>query len=150
MLRRRTTGEIEKAWIGELSSGKTAPLQYELVDEEGLFREWTQDIATQPQMPAADAEQLVDSLWIGGVLAEVLRKTPLMPGQTRLIGFTDDRPGRLEVNPAEDQFDGRCVVVAHLTPQQLDEVTPDINIMSRPNKDIISPLEPVPPPTEAD
>ncbi len=144
VVRRSPSGVIEKAWVGELLQAQSAALRFQPATAGELLREWSSDIATQPELPAVTAGgqgELVDSIWIGGILADVLRKTPLMPGQSRLIGYTDGRPGSLEVTPAEDQFDGRCVVVAHLTPPRLDEVTPDLNILSRPETDVIRPVE---------
>ncbi len=123
-------GDVEAAWIGELQSGEVAAAKFERFDLKTL-PQWSGELSTQPNMPAQTADIVDGSLWVGGILDEVLRKTPLVPGQTRLIGFTDDRPGKLEVIPTADQFDGRCVVVVHLTPQTLGDIVPDRRILSK-------------------
>lgn len=123
-------GEAEAAWIGQLPAGEVAAAKFERFDLKDL-PQWSGELATQPSMPAQTADIADGSLWVGGILDEVLRKTPLVPGQTRLIGFTDDRPGKLEVIPTADQFDSRCVVVAHLTPQTLEDIVPDRRILSK-------------------
>jgi hypothetical protein len=127
-------GRLQYAWIGDLANGQAVNLNYEPASIARLWENWELDPATQANVPPEQSEgsDAVDSLWIGGLLSEIVRKTPLMPGQTRLFAYTDDRPGDLKVLPKEDQFDGRCVIVAHLTPQTLGQVVPDELIMSRP------------------
>ncbi len=135
LIRRLAADTIETAWVGELATGQAAALDYQAVSDGSLWEHWAGEETTQPTLPnqnEKDSEsETTATLWIGGVLAEVVRKTPLLPGQVRLFGYTDDRPGDLEVTPAEDQFDGRCVIVAHLKPQELGNVQPDLSIMSR-------------------
>ncbi len=124
-------GRIEIAWIGELASGQVAAVQFEASDLTEPIPQWSDNLSTQPIMPSQSSDEEVDTLWVGGILREVLVKTPLVPGQTRLVGYTDNRPGKLEVLPTSDQFDGRCVVVAHLTPQSLGDILPDKKILSK-------------------
>lgn len=154
LLRRTKTGELQKAWVGSLPSGGVEELVFANARKQSLWTEWSRDAATEPgrftdtdtltesgnsngsgegSTNIASTENVDDdnSLWIGDVLVEVALKTPLMPGQTRLVGYTDQRLGELSVKPAEDQFDGRCIVVAHLKPAALGDVRPDEQIWSR-------------------
>lgn len=137
---RRTDSNVEFDWLGDLPSGQAATLSFEAVRGQALSEAWSGNPVTQETYPdEAETESDDFSLWLGGVMHEVLRKTPLAVGQSRLIAYTESRPGNLELTPSQDQFDGRCVVVAHLTPADLAKVVPDVSIMSRP-----SPLEVVP------
>lgn len=133
-------GTIESCWVGELAGGAAAELPFRALNRELLWQEWNRDPSTQVAMPVAAMGEDSVSLWIGGVLAELVQKTPLVPGQTRLFAYTDDRPGDLKVTPGEDQFDGRCVVVAHLSSPTLGPVKPDEMILSR---SVSAELEPV-------
>lgn len=132
VLRMPEPAVVEFAWVGDLATQQAATLQFETADISNLSKNWNMHPATQSVMLAsAESQAPVDSLWIGGLLNELVRKTPLVVGQTRLFAYTDDRPGDLTVTPREDQFDGRCVVIAHLTPATLGPVRPDRSIMSR-------------------
>lgn len=133
VVRRTVSDALEVAWVGDLGSGLSADLVYQPVSANRLWENWRDSPVTQPDAPEASVGEDVEenALWIGGVLKELVRKTPLMRGQTRLFAYTNDRPSKLTITPEEDQFDGRCVIVAHLTPQVLASVKPDVNIMSR-------------------
>ncbi len=135
-----TAGAIEFCWAGELGLGKAFPLKFSPIINNNLWGHWQSRTSTQATLSETVASG-GDSLWIGGLLHELARKTPLLPGQMRLIGYTDERPGDLEVVPAEDQFDGRCVVVAHLNPPPLGPIQPDRWILSRPADMRTMPLE---------
>jgi len=140
VLRCPAAGAIEFCWVDELEPSKAFTLGFTPVTMNNLWERWESRSSTQATPPAAAAHG-DDSLWIGGLLHELARKTPLLPGQMRLFGYTDERPGDLKVLPAEDQGDGRCVVVAHLTPPPLDPIQPDHWILSRPVASGTVPLE---------
>ena len=131
VLRRNVRGDVEMAWLGELASAQTATLDFKPTDgaPQSLWSEWDADPITQRQLPGTDGN--AEQLWLGGVLKDLVTKTPLMPGQTRLFGYTKDRLGRLKVVPNEDQYDGCCLVVAHLTPQTLGVPVAEPRIRSR-------------------
>ncbi|MEZ6134176.1 MAG: hypothetical protein R3C53_04605 [Pirellulaceae bacterium] len=151
VLRRLESGVIEKSWIGDLDAGVSTKLEFVPLDPATALSEWANDVSTNPEPIDAEASETdVDSLWIGGILYELLRKTPLMPGQTRLFGYTDSRPGELHVTPGEDQFDGRCVVVAHLSAAHLGQVYPDKSIMSRTKTTGLDVTDPAAQPTDDD
>ncbi len=134
-------GNIDSCWIGELAAGAAAELAFQAMNRETLWQDWNRDPSTQIAMPSTAVADESVSLWIGGVLAELVQKTPLVPGQTRLFAYTDDRPGDLTVTPSEDQFDGRCVVVAHLTSPTLGPIQPDEMILSRAVSGELEPVE---------
>lgn len=141
IVRRTDSGAVETAWVGDLSVGQTTTLQFGPVTGDNFGNEWAQDPVTQaskPEMGEGGTEEMTD-LWIGGVMHEIVLKTPLVPGQTRLVGYTEESPGNLSVTPSEDQFDGRCVVVAHLKPGRLGPLTPDKNILSKRKTALVSP-----------
>ncbi len=141
VIRCQSTEQIEACWVGELTGGQAAELQFETLNEKTLWQNWERDPGTQSAKPVNTTSDEVDALWIGGVLEELVLRTPLVPGQTRLFAYTDDRPGDLKVTPGEDQFDGRCVVVAHLSSPKLGRVTPDEVILSRPVSSELLPVE---------
>jgi len=148
-----STGVIEDCWLGELAQGQAAELVLEDVERTRPWEQWDTEPITrlrsgsEPTADSAGTKQLA-SLWIGGVLQELLLKTPLVPGQMRLLAYTDDRPGNLQVTPAEDQLDARCVVVAHLNSPRLGPVQPDRIILSRDQSAQLQPIEVEPPPSQ--
>ncbi len=131
VLRRNVRGAVEMAWLGELASEQTATLDFKPTDgaPTTLWSEWDADPITRRQLPGKDGN--AEQLWLGGVLKDLVTKTPLMPGQTRLFGYTENRLGRLKVSPNEDQYSGCCVVVAHLTPETLGVPVAEPRIRSR-------------------
>jgi hypothetical protein len=133
LLRRTEDDQVQTAWVGELLADQAVNLNFTEANEESLWSKWQENPVTQSTKPDSDLGESsdTDALWVGGVLEELVRKTPLMPGQTRLFGYTNDRTSRLTLSPGEDQFDGRCLVVAHLTPTKLGGIVPDLNIRSR-------------------
>jgi hypothetical protein len=123
---------LEQAWLGEIASGEVVRAVFEPCTLSQVGSQWNDAMSTQSEAPtAAELQSTADALWIGGILHDIVLKTPLVPGQTRLIGYTDDRPGMLNVKPKVDQFEGRCIVVAHLTPVELGDVQPDARILGR-------------------
>jgi hypothetical protein len=151
-------GVIESCWLGELANGQAAELPLENVEQAQPWENWNADPASRLQLSAsakveADRTDLSttsqnDTLWIGGVLQALLLKTPLAPGQMRLLAYTDDRPGNLRVTPAEDQLDGRCVIVAHLSSPTLGPVHPDKIILSRAQTGQVQAVEVEPAPSQ--
>ncbi|MCA9134689.1 MAG: hypothetical protein KDA45_16090, partial [Planctomycetales bacterium] len=141
VLRLPQAGVLETAWIGDLPAGQAASLDFVSSSPENLWEWWNREPATRwnasaDRVDADSNERASESLQLGGLLNDVVRKTPLLPGQTRLFAYTDDRPGQLTVSPTEDQFDRRCLIVAHLTPHHLGTVQPDIQVMSRTTSDL--------------
>ncbi|MDX1927885.1 MAG: hypothetical protein SFV81_15280 [Pirellulaceae bacterium] len=129
MVLRNVDGEISYAWLSDVEPKSLKNLDFKPADA-GLWKHWNANQETASSPAAEGQKEAADTLWIGGILKDLVNRTPLMPGQTRLFAYTDDRPGELTITPQEDQFDGRCVVVAHLSSHQLGPVTPDRSIWS--------------------
>lgn len=134
LLLRNVAGTIEFARLDQLTPKTAKSVEFRVATSESLWEGWNSNSETiVPDDSSGETPAGVDRLWIGGILSEIARKTPLMDGQTRLIGRTEQRLGDLKINPIEEQFDGRCVVVVHLEPAKLSPVYPDENIASPTN-----------------
>lgn len=133
LLRRTEDDQVQTAWVGDLAADQAASINFSEATQASLSSNWEENPITQSMKPGSGLGESseTDALWVGGVLKELVLKTPLMPGQTRLFGYTNDRTSQLTLSPGEDQFDGRCLVVAHLTPTKLGGIVPDLNIRSR-------------------
>ncbi len=127
LLVRNEAGDISYAWLDEVDPKSLKNVTFSAAQASELRANWD---AKPETMTSVSSSETDDSLWIGGILRELLNRTPLMPGQSRLFAYTDDRPGEMTITPHEDQFDGRCVIVAHLSTHQLGPVTPDLKIWS--------------------
>lgn len=144
ILRRESGSAVEYCYLDELTTGQVVTLDYVAVEGENLWESWNKSPVTGSAAPSQ--EELSDAdepLWLGGVMQSIVRKTPLAEGQVLLVGFTEQRVGAMELSPSQDQFDSRCVVVAHLRPGRLPVVVPDRSILSR-----IQSRDSGPPPTE--
>ena len=126
---RNVDGEISYAWVNDVEPKSLKKLEFKLAVDD-LWKHWDAQKETASPTAVEGQGDAVDTLWIGGILKDLVDRTPLMPGQARMFAYTDDRPGELTITPQEDQFDGRCVVVAHLSSHQLGPVTPDRSIWS--------------------
>jgi hypothetical protein len=131
LLLRRTANQLEAAWLGRLEPGQATEVQWSAARQDQLFEPWSKDIKTQKEQPAEEELSTIDGIWVGGLLHHIANTTPLVDGQIRLVGFTDQPLGGLKISPSQDQYDRICAVVAHLTPAKLGSITPDRNIASR-------------------
>ncbi len=154
IVRRHANGEYQHAWLDSFAAGQTAQIKFQSATRKELWSYWNRSQVTRwlgaeatdsgepstttasarlPRSSSANPPPASDqgALALGGILHELVEKVPLVPGQTRLFAYTDQRPGTLTISPAEDQLDSRCVVMAHLTPMNPTEITPDVKIVSR-------------------
>ncbi len=122
-------GDVFYAWLNAVEPKSLKDLEFKLANAE-LWKHWDAHLETASPTIIEGKTDAIENLWIGGILKDVVNRTPLMPGQSRLFAYTDDRPGELTITPKEDQFAGRCIVVAHLSSHQLGPVTPDQSIWS--------------------
>jgi hypothetical protein len=129
LLLRNVDGEISYAWLSDVEPKSLKKLDFKPAGNE-LWKHWDAQQETASPAIVEGKTDAADTLWIGGILKDLVNRTPLMPGQARMFAYTDDRPGELTITPQEDQFDGRCVVVAHLSPHQLGPVMSDRSIWS--------------------
>jgi len=126
---RNVEGEVSYAWLSDVEPKSLKDIEFKPAGAD-LWKHWDSHQETASPTTIEGQTETMDTLWIGGILKDLVNRTPLMPGQSRLFAYTDDRPGELTITPPEDQFDGRCVVVAHLSSHQLGPVTPDRSIWS--------------------
>ena len=131
LVRRTSSKQLEIAWLDALGPGEKQPVTWIASDPGNAFENWANQINTQPVPPSENELSEMDGIWIGGLLHQIGKKTPLMDGQIRLIGYTKQSMGQLKIAPSQDQYDSMCVVVAHLTPVKLGPVSPDRNISTR-------------------
>lgn len=127
---RNDEGKVKIAWLDEVNPRSLKDLSFTDASASELWKHWDEAAETVSPDRLSNFAESGETLWVGGILADLLTRTPLVPGQSRLIAYTDDRPGELTISPVEDQFDGRCVVVANLSSQTLGTVTPDRSIWS--------------------
>jgi len=133
VFRRTAAGQFQWAWLGELPVDATRSVEFTDGDFDSPWTNWNQSHITQfaQQSADGDATDHGNPVLVGGVLYELLHAVPLMPGQVRLLGYTDDRPAKTTIVPAGDQIDWRTVVIAHLQPALWSPITPDQKIISR-------------------
>ncbi len=128
---RNDQGKISYAWLPKIEGKSSESIDFVNQASDSIWQYWNRQPDTWiPQDVQKTPAVETDGLWIGGLLHELVRKSPLIPGQTRLFAFTDNHPGELTITPKEDQFEGRCVLVAHLSASRLPGVRPDKNIAS--------------------
>jgi hypothetical protein len=130
-LLRRVESGIETAWLDTLAAGQSVPIQWKATESKDVFEKWSDSVNTQRSEPSEGQLSTMDDIWIGGLLHQIGLKTPLMSGQARLIGYTDQSLGQLKIAPSQDQYDQACIVVAHLSPAKLRPIVPDRIIASR-------------------
>ncbi len=138
LLRRDTAGKLQMAWIGDLTDSDTHEITFVNADLDFPWEYWNKSRITRKRSAdeqAADVPRDSDSdtnaLAVGGLLQELILSVPLVAGQVRLLGYTNERPGKLQSEPADGQLDSRCVVLAHLRPAKLGPVQPDREILGR-------------------
>lgn len=123
ILRRSTDNplQIEVAWIGDLSQGATKTASFDRPEDPWtLLDQWDAAPVFSPLV-----EQTEISLrYLLNVVKDIRH---LRPGETRLIGWTDEDMENLAVSPSASQEQLRALLVAHLTNPPLPEPQGDIN-----------------------
>ncbi len=140
LVRRDASGQIQIAWIGDMVDANSRTATFVNADVDGVWQHWNRDIITQhpdnrpedSDKPAGDSK--ANELLMGDLLRELINSVPLVAGQVRLLGYTDDRPGKMELEPGDGRLDTRTVVMAHLRPAPWGPVTRDTNIFGRPTQ----------------
>ncbi len=121
VVRRTADGQLQVAWVGELPSGATATLQFGASDHpRALLTQWEESTTTMSHPPTGEVSllKMLD-------LARDPRR--LLPGDVKLIGWTDEELGGIELRPRPRQIVTKTLVVANLQYQQLAAPTPDLN-----------------------
>ncbi|MGN6546406.1 MAG: hypothetical protein ACTHK7_15235 [Aureliella sp.] len=137
LVRRGDDGVFQYAWLGDLAEDASRKADWVEADINAPWDHWNKSIITRRpesgEVPVASDETQTDAsgLLVGGLLNELLTAVPLVPGQVRLLAYTDQRPGKMVVEPVDDQLDSRTVVMAHLRPANWRPITPDTSIIGR-------------------
>ncbi|HAC93087.1 MAG TPA: hypothetical protein DCF63_21010 [Planctomycetaceae bacterium] len=131
LLRQNSKGGYESAWLGELVAGQQTNVVWNPQTMNEALQPWNDQLLTQAEKPTAKQLQATDGRWVGRLLDQIARGVPLTPGQAVMIGYTDKRLGAIDIQPSQDQYDGICVLVAHLSPPAMRPIQPDVNILSQ-------------------
>lgn len=117
----RGANAIEVAWIGELEPKKNATLRFvRVTDARALLKEWQKSSVTSTQRAEGEVSllRLLD-------LARDPRR--MLPGDMKLIGWTDADLGGIEFRPRPSQSTLRTIVIANLEYAPLATPQPDAN-----------------------
>lgn len=128
VLRKTESGEVQVAYIDELKPQAAAPLRFRVVDDPDspLPDEWRNStMMSPPPQDAPDTRGEVRLYRLARLAAERLR---LLPGDTRLVAWTNEELPGLEVYPAAPQTSAHTLVVAHLTRGRLPAPGGDLNV----------------------
>lgn len=131
LLRQRLEGGYQSAWIGDFASGEQKNIVWKDQSIDDALEPWNDQLLTQAQQPTTQQLQATDGRWIGRLLNQIARGLPLTAGQAVMIGYTDKRLGEMKFKPSQDQYDGICLLVAHLSPPALRPIQPDLTILSQ-------------------
>jgi hypothetical protein len=143
----RSEPKIEIAYIAKLEPASTVSLSFSLlqvrqrnfekVDLSGAPPMWLKDweqvpmLATGKERLSADGEEQIAAksrirlTALARLAADRLR---LLPGDVRLIGWTDERLPGMKIRPEAPQNRTYTLVLAHLRRGQLPNVRPDKNL----------------------
>jgi hypothetical protein len=123
IIRRLDNGQLESSWIGELKPKTAAPLAFHRMGPDGLrLPQWNDSPVTSPG-GAADGELKLDRL-----IDLAVDRLQLLPGETRLIGWTDMRVPGVRYDPEASQAVRRTMVLVHLEQGALPELKSDLNL----------------------
>jgi hypothetical protein len=131
LLRQHPEGGYQSAWLGELAAGQQTNVVWNQHTMDDALQPWNDQLLTQAEKPTVKQLQATDGRWIGRLLDQIARGVPLTAGQAVMIGYTDKRLGAINIQPSQDQYDGICVLVAHLSPPAFSPIQPDVNILSQ-------------------
>jgi len=108
VIRRNESGKLEGAWIGKIQPFGVRSLKFQPIsDNWEVFPQWTQSTTF-------GVESNTESFNLRHLLNAAKDLRQLQPGETRLIGWTEqDLPG-MEFSPAANQRTIRTLILAHL------------------------------------
>jgi hypothetical protein len=121
LIRRTAAGEMEVAWLGDLPPGGTKSAGYKPpVDANRLLDQWEESPTTRRE--ATDGELSVRRLLD---LAQDPRS--YLPGDVRLVAWTDQELGAVSYDPPASQNTVRTFVLCHLQYAPLAPPASDLN-----------------------
>ena len=118
---RRGASAIQVAWVGELKPESNFTLNFApATDANVLLTQWEESSTTMNESPPNEVS-------LNRFLQLARDPRRLMPGDVKLIGWTDEELGGVELSPSPRQNLARTLVVANLQYQALAPPTPDVN-----------------------
>ena len=144
---------IETAFVAKIESQTAVPLAFRPLQGDRVWLpEWSKSsVFTTNGAPLADGQKgRVRLTRLAGLATQQLR---LIPGDVRLVGWTDDALPGLDIRPAAPQNTTYTLVLAHLVRGALppvkadtnvadDYVQPEIEIEPDPNAPMVEPADP--------
>lgn len=128
-------GNVQFAWIGNLDDDQTRRVQFVTATEDAVWKFWNRESVTRRSGVQFEDINVVtetvdaSALMMGPLLNELWTALPISPGQVRLVGYTEDRPGGMEIQPDDGRTDSRTVVLAHLRAADWTDITRDERIL---------------------
>ncbi|WP_145086758.1 hypothetical protein [Anatilimnocola aggregata] len=123
ILRAREDGEIEAAYFPDVQPGATVRLNFSK-QKEPWVPQWNNSAMMSSTAPTDD-ENRVRLHRLSELAARQLK---LLPGDMRLIAWTDDSIPGLQIRPSSAQSSTFTLVLVHLKRAALPEPEPDTNL----------------------
>ncbi len=129
------TRQIEAALISELAPGVSKDLSFEPVAENDLAELWKSSEMMYTNTSIFTTPGVVR---LGRIVKVALDRMVLLPGEVRLLAWTDDEMPGVSIRPAAPQNQVRTLVLAHLAHAPLPEPKRDWNVYRdiRPEREI--------------
>ncbi len=132
LVRKKDDGQIQFAWFGDLEDDSTKKSRLMNASLDESWKHWNESSITREPVQDSESPPEQDSgLVVGGLLHELLYALPLVPGQARLLAYSDERAGKFELQPSNEQSDSRSVIVVHLSPAKFGPITRDKQMIGR-------------------
>jgi hypothetical protein len=161
IFRRRTSSEtdsslagspVETAYVAKIEPQTSVPLSFRpLTTESAWLPEWTKTpIFATYSGPIPDDQR--GKVRLTGLARLATQQLRLIPGDVRLVGWTDELLGGMQITPAAPQNTTYTLVLAHLVRGALPAAEPDKNVAedyyepsfdeSDPNAPMLEPADP--------
>lgn len=112
VLRRTDRGEYEFAKVGESLPETATRLSFEPAEESSAFQEWRNAPGYAGRVATEDEAGV--SVPMGPLFEMAIRDFKMQKGEVRLVAWTDQELGDLDVEPAASQATYRTLILAHL------------------------------------
>jgi hypothetical protein len=144
ILRKTASGTVESAYLAKLPAQTSAQISFKpLADNTGWLPEWNKSPVFAGE--SADEKGRVRLTRLARLAVERLR---LMPGDVRLVAWTDEQLAGLAITPHAPQNTTHTLVLAHLVRGDLPLVRADANVAEDYYEPEIEPDQITPEPTE--
>ena len=122
---RRVDGQIQVAYLAEIQPGTAAPLRF-VPSNEAWVSNWDQSLIMSAKVQAKEEDKGVVRLYRLVELAA--RQLKLVPGDVRLIAWTDDAVPGMKIYPSPAQSNTRTLVLSHLARAKIPAPQRDVNV----------------------